>query len=258
MGNKNKEFWHDPKFLAEITRKMPGYVYWKDTNGLIIGCNDKYAVMLDRKDVNEIIGKTDEELDWDPDLLKKIILEDKEVMDSQKSLVSEDWAYLMGKDRCFRTEKRPLLHNEEVVGLLCITIDITAEKEAARQLMQALKVTAASISHEMKTPLAGIKNLLDSLLKAAEKLNEGYQKAEQEKLIAKEEGEPIYDKIKSLNKQALRRIDAANTMISMQIENMSIDKIDARFFEQLSMGHVVEQALKKYVLDKDERALLHW
>lgn len=77
MEKKSKQVTADPKenkevaalkarveMLEEIIAVLPGRVYWKDKNGVYLGCNDKQAESLGLKRGYEIVGKTDFEITW--------------------------------------------------------------------------------------------------------------------------------------------------------------------------------------------------
>jgi len=257
MDQKVDAFWFDHEFLVGMISKMPGIVYWKDSTGILLGCNEGCAELVGCDSIEEVIGKTDHELGLEPGFLEQVLREDHEVLHEGKTVVAENSGMFDGKLRHFTTEKRPLYHNGSVVGILGITLDITTEKAATDNLMRALKVTAASISHEMKTPLAGMKTTMELIQKLVVKLNAGYQKAEQAGLIEKTVGKPIYDKLAHYMSQVLQRIDSATTMISMQLKNMSIDNIDPRFFSELSLAEIITEAIKVYPFMGDEKLLVH-
>jgi len=258
MVQKVNTFWFDPEFLVGMISKMPGYVYWKNVNGVILGCNEGCAELVGCETIDQVVGKTDHELGLEPGFLEQVLREDQEVLQQGKTVIAENSGIFNGKFRHFTTEKRPLYHDGSIVGLLGITLDITAEKTATDNLMRALKVTAANISHEMKTPLAGMKTTLEVMQKLVDKLNVGYEKAKQENLIDKIEGKPIYDKLGYYMSQIFQRINSATTMISMQLKNMSIDKIDARLFSKLSIETLIAEAMRVYPFSGDEKSLVHY
>lgn len=45
--------------LENIVANMPGFVYWKDKNGIYLGCNNRHARSLGFRYGYEIVGKTD-------------------------------------------------------------------------------------------------------------------------------------------------------------------------------------------------------
>ena len=57
--------------MKNIMAEMPGHVYWKDVNGIYLGCNNRQAQSLGFKAGSDIIGKTDFDLPWDTHIAKK-------------------------------------------------------------------------------------------------------------------------------------------------------------------------------------------
>ena len=49
----------DTNFLIGILDLVPVYIYWKDSQGRILGCNKIQAEALGYKNKNDLIGKTD-------------------------------------------------------------------------------------------------------------------------------------------------------------------------------------------------------
>ncbi|MFA6038480.1 MAG: HAMP domain-containing sensor histidine kinase, partial [Legionellales bacterium] len=70
-----------------------------------------------------------------------------------------------GKDVIVLSQKTPLFNEKnEVIGILGISIDITAEKEAeALRAKQALINNAAQVSHDIRSPLAALNTVLRNL-----------------------------------------------------------------------------------------------
>jgi two-component system cell cycle sensor histidine kinase/response regulator CckA len=53
--------------LASIINFMPQSIYWKDKDGVYLGCNGQFARTLGWGDAARIIGKTDADLPWCPE-----------------------------------------------------------------------------------------------------------------------------------------------------------------------------------------------
>ena len=60
----NKAPAKDENAFALIMRYLPGYVYWKDTNSVYLGCNENFAHVAGLNSIEEIVGKTDYDLVW--------------------------------------------------------------------------------------------------------------------------------------------------------------------------------------------------
>ncbi|MCX7119125.1 MAG: PAS domain-containing protein [Legionellales bacterium] len=52
------------KLLQQIILNLPNYIFWKDINLLYQGCNKNFAQSLGFTHIEEVIGKSDEEMPW--------------------------------------------------------------------------------------------------------------------------------------------------------------------------------------------------
>lgn len=140
--------------LFNILAKSPGHIYWKDINGVYQGSNDAQAVFLGYKAGKDLIGKTDFDLPWKKQAihLKKI---DKQVMETQEEYsIEEAVSNYEGIEAIFLSRKIPLYepHTKKVIGIIGISLDITATKQAEIAKQQFIM----NMAHDLRTPLAGI------------------------------------------------------------------------------------------------------
>jgi two-component system aerobic respiration control sensor histidine kinase ArcB len=153
--------------LDNIVANMPGHVYWKDKNGVYLGCNNRQAKSLGLHYGYEVIGKTDFDLPWAIDVASTFRENDIYVMKTGKTQIIEENAKISGKKHIVLSQKTPLRNKEkEVVGILGISIDITDRKQFEIDLKEAKeKAEAASkakteflenMRHDIRTPLIGI------------------------------------------------------------------------------------------------------
>lgn len=146
---------------------FPGNIYWKDRNGVYLGCNDEHARLAGLSSRFENIGKTDFDLCWKADAAK-LRENDLKVIESGEAFVGEESSLSPnGKKIIYLSKKIPLRNAEgEVIGLIGTSVDITElkdkeiEVERARQKAEAANISKtnflAVISHELRTPLNGI------------------------------------------------------------------------------------------------------
>lgn len=172
--------WYNNEFILELLRYLPAHIFWKDINGVYLGCNNKFSDSLGLSSPQEIIGKTDYDLPVqkkDSDLYRE---DDQKVMLScQPKLDIEEEQTLLNGDKIYLlTSKVPLFNKKnDVTGILGIYSDITELKKTQQRLQQEkLRAEAASdaksefianMSHDIRTPITGMLGLAESLKKNA-------------------------------------------------------------------------------------------
>lgn len=161
--------------LREIIAKVPGFVFWKDMDLKLMGCNDNFARQVGLKSSQSIIGLTDHDLPWTKEQTKKFIQDDQEILKTgiPKSNIEEIQRQLDGQDLCLLTSKVPLFDGEAMVGLLGIYVDITPlktieqalriEKERAETANQLKTDFMLNMQHDIRTPLTGIYGMAELL-----------------------------------------------------------------------------------------------
>lgn len=183
--------------LEEIIALMPGNIYWKDRNGVYLGCNDSAAELIHLKNRHEVIGKTLYDIAPRP-IAEEITRIDDEIMSSgRESCVEEDAFDLKDDEATYFTRKVPLRNKSgDVIGLVGISIDITERKRYERELKAAKEKAESAnkaksefimnMSHDIRTPFSGIlglsqfladketdtekKDFLNSIVESAENL----------------------------------------------------------------------------------------
>jgi two-component system aerobic respiration control sensor histidine kinase ArcB len=169
--------------IENIIAKMPGHVYWKDTNGIYLGCNDKQVHSLGLHDTSEIIGKIDYDLPWGKKAAKKIIEHDQKIINTGIAKIVEEPVTIQKKDYVFLSHKSPLKDKTgRILGMVGVSIDITRQKELesnlynqTQELQEALTEKQRflnNLSHEIRTPLHVIKAISDELFENLPHLSE--------------------------------------------------------------------------------------
>lgn len=114
--------------LEEGLYNAPGNIYWKNADGIYLGCNYINAKALGLNSPDDIIGKTDFDLAWGKEALT-YRKNDLCVIDSRTSEIVEEVAPLPNRTVIYLSQKMPLIDKDcNVVGVLGISVDITIKR----------------------------------------------------------------------------------------------------------------------------------
>lgn len=152
--------------LPQIIETLSGHVYWKNLTGVVLGCNHEYAQDLGFKSSKDVVGKTEYELmpKERADIINDL---DSQVMrDAVNKVTEEGFLTRNGKKYFFLSQKSPLKDDAgKIIGMINLSIDITAfkdtnelniENKAAKRAMALVQQITDSMTHDLRTPFAGI------------------------------------------------------------------------------------------------------
>lgn len=134
-----------------ILESIPQAVFWKDRDGVFLGCNQQFAKDANCSSPEEVIGKTDYDLPWtkeEADGFRKI---DREIMESgiPRLNFEEKHTRASGEVRWLLVSKVPLRNKDgNIIGVLGSYGDITEIKRANEilrrneQLLNSMMQTA--------------------------------------------------------------------------------------------------------------------
>ncbi len=52
-------------FLKNISQSLPNFIFWKDKESVYLGCNENFAHLVGLSKPEDIVGKSDRDLNWD-------------------------------------------------------------------------------------------------------------------------------------------------------------------------------------------------
>lgn len=159
--------------LENVINTLPGHVYWKDRNGVFLGCNLQQAKSFKKKNIQSVVGQSDFDL-LEYDQALELRLNDLQIIKSKRALIKEEHTEYLGKRKTFLSHKTPLKSAKgDVIGILGVSLDITKQKELERKLQVQTAVLTETVhakdrflnnvSHEIRTPLHVIGALVDEL-----------------------------------------------------------------------------------------------
>jgi hypothetical protein len=129
-----RELFQKTALLSGLLRSVPDLVFFKDTDGIFLSCNEMFSRYVG-KPASEIIGKTSHDI-FDRSRADFFRSNDRRVLESGHSYKSVEWIDRAdGKRILLETFKTPLFTEEhELIGVVGVGRDITERKRAEIEL----------------------------------------------------------------------------------------------------------------------------
>lgn len=169
--------------LRSVMDNLPASVYWKDIDGVYLGCN-KYASekmvsvgLASTVSEDIMVGKTDYDL-FPEEVADRYRENDSYVIQTGNESTYEEAVTLPSGETIVQlSNKKPLRDaNSKIIGIIGNTVEITALKKAEEreklalahaaeeeakaqaeaELRQSVMILAGSIAHDLRTPIAVI------------------------------------------------------------------------------------------------------
>jgi two-component system, CAI-1 autoinducer sensor kinase/phosphatase CqsS len=120
--------------------------------------------------------------------------------------------------------------------------------------LTAATTVAATIAHEVRTPLSTISLHARAIEQHLPHLFEGYQRAVSTGLIEAEITPSIYEQLIKIPQKINHQVNRSNTMISMMLASARMDHLDTSNFAWHSIRSCITEALDTYPFTPQERA----
>lgn len=143
------------------------------------------------------------------------------------------------------------------VVFTAISLGLIAVAVTRYNLMSPV-VVAATVAHEMRTPLASIRMHADALTRVLPELQKGYQLAVAHGLVQPDGDEPQPHHVaQSLSRGIAHQVSRSNTVIDMMLASSRLEQVDAAEFSRHSMAACVKEAVDTYPFASGERDRVH-
>jgi len=131
--------------LSGLLTSIPDIVFFKDRQGVYLGCNPEFARLVGR-DVADVTGAVDQDL-FGPETAAFFREQDAAMMSTGQPRHNEEWIeYPDGARVLIDTLKAPLRDAEgHIIGLLGVSRDITARKQAEERLRESEEQLARAV-----------------------------------------------------------------------------------------------------------------
>jgi len=189
LAQENKQLEKENILLKEIISSIPDSIYWKNKEGVYLGCNDFLVKLVGLNSKDDIIGKSDSQL-W-PNQAATLLDNDQQVIQHKDTVQIEEQVDLTDRTRrYFTVHKTPLYdENKTIIGIVGNSIEITelkktqinfkiakeaaeAASHAEEEMRKTVMVLVGNIVHDLRTPLATIRIITSVLSTIMPKLLE--------------------------------------------------------------------------------------
>lgn len=127
------------EMLQLVMDNIPQSIFWKDTNSVLLGCNQTFARQAGLANPEDIVGKTDYDLPWSMAESDAYRRDDRRVMASNVPAlhIIEPQLQADGRQAWLDTNKVPIHDSDgNVVGVLGMYEDITERVRAEEDLLR--------------------------------------------------------------------------------------------------------------------------
>ena len=129
VNDMNKKLCEQQKFLFQVIDLNPNYIYARDNQGRYTLLNKSYALLMGL-DIQDMIGKTDDDLQREYSIQKQTFHQEKDLIKIKDKIFirEESVTAASGEEIWVQTVKVPIQFNEGT-SILAVSTDITERKQ---------------------------------------------------------------------------------------------------------------------------------
>jgi hypothetical protein len=142
------------------------------------------------------------------------------------------------------------------VVFIAISLGLIVVAVTRYSLMDPLTV-AATVAHEMRTPLASIRMQAEVLALWMPEIHRGYALALAHGLMQPAEQAPDAHRLAALSRAIAHQVDRTNAVIDMVLASSRMERIDTSEFEHCGMARCVAEAVDTYPFRGRDRERVH-
>jgi two-component system, CAI-1 autoinducer sensor kinase/phosphatase CqsS len=139
------------------------------------------------------------------------------------------------------------------VVFIALSLGIITIAVMRYDLLNPLAV-AATVAHEMRTPLVSIRMQAKGMDRYLPELIQGYRLAVEHGLCKPSIQPVAMDRLSMLGSSIMQEIDRTNTALDMLLASIKTERIDTRTFARHSIQDSITDALRRYAFHGSERA----
>lgn len=247
--------------IHSLIDHIPHAIFWKDTNLIFRGCNLPFAQQFGYSDPQELIGKSDYDFPFTPELVDQYHQDDLNILHTGVSKLNYEEIQTQsdGSKKIVLVSKVPFYDEKQnVIGILGIYMDITerklleealfAAKNKAETASLAKTEFIANMSHDIRTPLTGIvglsKILEEQVGKPEEKLHARWINESGEQLLAL-----LNSVLETIKADSLKENDVELEWFDLRdcIKGLIQLEQPAIHLKQLKMELVIDETIPAYI-----------
>ena len=252
--------------MKSMVDNLPSDVYWKNTDGIWVGLNQRCAQNLYRMGFikvaaeSEVVGKTDYQI-FNKSTADGYRKNDLAVLNHKAEITIEEKTTLAtGENITLLSTKKPIFDkNGNISGIMGNTIDITYLKNIEAELIDAKNAAEAgnrakdefirNMSHDIRTPLSGVIGMSSILENEANTI-----KAKEYAHMVNVSGEQLLSLLNSvldivaagsnkesqINLSQIKIRELINSITDLELPTIKMKKLDLRVMLDRNLPELIE------------------